>query len=98
MTKDWRLEQLESQSHLRGAALIRKRYQAPSREWDHDHCVACWATLAERPIGGTNLLHEGYTTTADFARGADYDWNCVPCFESFSKAMEWRDVTPSTSQ
>ena len=40
-----------------------------------------------------DVVHEGYATTADFARGADYDWVCVPCFKLFSKAMGWKDIS-----
>jgi hypothetical protein len=40
-------------------------------------------------------LHEGYATTTDFVHGAEYDWICMPCFETFRETMGWVDVTPS---
>lgn len=97
MKKDWRLEQLEARPYLRGVAFARKPYRAPNREWDHDHCTACWTTLAEAHIKRADIIHEGYATTEEFARGPDYEWLCVPCFEEFSAVMKWRDVTPAVS-
>ncbi|HEY6025033.1 MAG TPA: hypothetical protein VIV34_12755 [Pseudolabrys sp.] len=97
MKKDWRLEQLEAQPHLRGVAFLRKPYHPPSPEWDHDHCAACWTTLAAPRIIGVNIIHEGYTTTSEFVCGADYAWICVPCFELFHAIMEWRDATAAVS-
>ena len=93
MTKDWRLQHLETRSYLRGVAFVRKQYRAPSPEWDHDHCTACWATLAEPTIKAANIVHEGYTTAPDFVHGPDYHWICVPCFDQLSEIMDWRVVT-----
>ncbi|HXX08618.1 MAG TPA: hypothetical protein VEJ43_11195 [Pseudolabrys sp.] len=97
MTKDWRLEQLEARPYLWGATFTRKSYRASSPEWDHDHCTACWTTLAESHIKRADIIHEGYATTAEFVRGADYSWICVACFEQFRDIMEWRDVTTLVS-
>ena len=94
MTKDWRLEHLETQPYLRGVSFVLKPYKAPSPRWDHDHCVACWATLAEPGTAGREIVHEGYATTADFPRGADYDWVCVPCFNQFHEVMAWKTLHP----
>ena len=92
--KDWRLEHLETQPYLRGVAFVRKPYRRPKPTWDHDHCVACWATLTEPHMKGADFIYEGYATTADYVRGADYDWVCAPCFGLFRDAMDWKDVTP----
>ena len=94
--KDWRLELLETQPYLRGVAFARKPCRAPSPGWNHDHCSACWAALVEPDIRGADFIHEGYATTAEFVRGQDYNWVCVPCFEQFSAIMGWRDVTLQT--
>jgi hypothetical protein len=59
MTRDWRLEHLETQSHLRGVTFVRKPYAAPRPGWDHDHCVACWAKLAEPNAVAVNAVHDG---------------------------------------
>jgi len=93
MSKDWRLAHLETQPYLRGAAFVKKKYRKPSPRWDHDHCVACWATLAEPDVTGTDVVHEGYAITNEYIRGENYDWVCLPCFELFRGAMEWRDTT-----
>ena len=89
MIEDWRLEHLHAQPFLRGTAFVRKRYQAPRADWDHDHCVACWAKLADPSMKGDHIVHEGYATTAEYVMGADYAWACVPCFNLFKDKMNW---------
>jgi len=54
LKKDWRAETSE---FIRGERLCRKKYRAPSKEWDHDHCAACWAKFAE--FEGLEILHAG---------------------------------------
>jgi hypothetical protein len=93
MTKDWRLEHLETQPFLRGVSFVRKPYRQYRPGWDHDHCAACWTTLAESGVEGDDVVHEGYATTAAFVRGADYEWVCAPCFQLFRDEMGWLDVT-----
>jgi hypothetical protein len=95
MSKDWRLEHLETQPYLRGVAFARKPYREYRPGWAHDHCVACWAKLeAESSDSEPDSLHEGYATTDSFVRGAEYEWVCVPCFEEFAATMAWVDETP----
>ncbi len=96
MAKDWRVENFES-SGLRGAMLVRKPYQQWSATWDHDHCAGCWAKLMEPGHEGEDIQHEGYATTAEFVRGAEYEWVCIECFELFHDEMQWVDVTPRTT-
>jgi hypothetical protein len=97
MTKDWRLQHLETQPYLRGVSFVRKPYRAPRPRWDHDHCVACWAKLAEPGyLENPDIVPEGYATTAEFVRGADYDWVCSECFHQFRELMEWKEVRPPT--
>lgn len=91
MTKDWRLEHLETQLYLRGVTFTRKPYHARRPDWNHYDCVACWVTLAEIGVEGAEIVHEGYATTAAFIRGAEYEWVCVPCFEQFRNIMSWTD-------
>src|SRR5689334_3373700 len=76
--QDWRLEHLKTQPYLRGVSWARKTYRMPSPTWDHDHCVACWAKFAEEHIV-PDSLREGYATTEDYPRGAEYEWVCIPC-------------------
>jgi hypothetical protein len=89
MTRDWRLEHLETQPYLRGVCFERKPYRPPRPGWEHDHCAGCWAKLAQAgdATAGADLVHEGYATCADFMRGADYEWVCIPCFDRFAAAM-----------
>lgn len=89
MSKDWRLQHLETQPYLRGVCFLRKPYKRPRPEWDHDHCVACWAKLAEPEMESEDVIHEGYATTASYVRGADYEWVCPTCFEEFKSDMGW---------
>ena len=97
MTKDWRLQNLESQP-LRGVRWVRKVYRVRRPDWTHDHCVGCWAKLMEPGVEGDDIIHEGYATTEDYTRGADYDWVCPSCYELFRDDMEWVDVTPKNSE
>ena len=83
--KDWRLE---NAAFLKGATLVRRRWQAPRQDWDHDHCVACWAKLAE--FGGPGVHREGYATTADHTRGEGYYWICPQCFLDLQEELQWR--------
>lgn len=92
MADDWRLENLKTQPYLRGVSFVRKAYKLYRPGWDHDHCVACWITLAEPGIEGDDVIHEGYATTSDFVRGADYNWVCPQCFADFRTTMGWNEV------
>ncbi len=96
MTKDWRLENLELQP-LYGVRLVRKPYRSNRPDWEHDHCLGCWAKLMEPDVEGDDIIHEGYATTDDYPRGADYNWVCPSCFEEFRDAMGWVDATPKNS-
>jgi hypothetical protein len=52
---DWCRDNLR---HLQDAAFRFVKYSAPSQEWEHDHCIGCWATFAETT--GPDILSEGY--------------------------------------
>ena len=92
MTKDWRLERLETQPWLRAVSFVRMPYRAYRADWDHDHCAACWAKFAELNVPEPECLHEGYATTASYVHGAEYEWVCPPCFSQFAGDMDWTDV------
>lgn len=83
--KDWRLE---NAAFLRGATFARRRWRAPRQDWDHDHCAACWAKLAE--FGGPEVHREGYATTADHEQGEAYYWICPPCFLDLQEKLQWQ--------
>ena len=83
MRQDPKLEHLLTQPYLRGVGFVRKSYRAFRLGWEHDHCVACWARLAEPPSADPEAVHEGYATTSAYARGENYEWVCPPCFAQF---------------
>lgn len=93
MADDWRLENLRTQPYLRCVSFVRKPYSEYRPGWDHDHCVGCGVRLAERGFSTHDVIHEGYATTSDFVRGADYDWVCPECFADFRDAMGWREAS-----
>ncbi|GIK48342.1 MAG: hypothetical protein BroJett013_10390 [Alphaproteobacteria bacterium] len=86
---DWRLEHLETQPYLVGMAFRRAKYRPYRPGWDHDHCVACWAKFVEYDDPAEPIQHEGYATTEEFVRGAEYDWVCLTCFADFKDQMKW---------
>ncbi len=77
---DWRLR--NQADYLAGAVLYLRKYKAPSKEWDHDHCVFCWATFREQSDGG-RFLTEGYAT-AD-----GHWWICPTCLNDFRDQFGW---------
>ena len=93
MEQDWRAKHLETQPYLRGVRFQRKQYRPPRPDWDHDHCVACWAKFAEIPEGDEPVQHDGYTTCADYQHGAEYDWVCPQCFADFKELMHWKEAS-----
>jgi hypothetical protein len=78
---DWREGSLDMVEHFRGVAFRRKAYSAYRPGWDHDHCALCGVKFMERSAGVPDTHHEGYATTENWIRGADYDWFCIDCFE-----------------
>jgi len=78
---DWRLS--GRGDLVAGAVLVRRRYRqyAKNPQWDHDHCLFCWAkfSLGDPP----GALHEGYSTEDE------YRWICSRCFEDFKDRFHW---------
>ena len=66
-----------------------REYFAPKPEWDHDHCLFCWAKFVPCSEEGKDWLaqdqhtiyFEGYATVE--ASGSGYEWVCWPCFDDF---------------
>jgi hypothetical protein len=84
-----------------GTTFVRKRYHPHSKTWEHDHCECCGAKLvdpdfseAHRRLAAQNpdVLTEGYATTAEHEKGADYYWICPSCFADFSEEFGWQAV------
>ncbi len=60
---DWQQYKLDNLSELRGCTFQKRKYIQPSRGWDHDHCVGCWAKFMEpEATREQGVLHEGYVT------------------------------------
>jgi hypothetical protein len=88
---DWRLTNQEQ--YLQGATLVRKPYRAYSDTWEHDHCEFCLAKFVEAGSESQpDARIEGYATTADHPKGADYHWICPACFDDFAEMFGWRVV------
>ena len=88
--RDWRWKHLETQPYLRDVKFKRAVYTEYRVGWDHDHCVGCWAKFAEQD--GPEILHEGYTTTDEYPKGAKYEWVCPDCFSDFKTDMNWIEI------
>lgn len=82
--KDWRLHGQER--YLKGVILFHRRYRqyAEDPEWDHDHCVFCWAMFMVEDAIDTQ--QHGYATEGD------YWWICEACFNDFKGMFEWKVV------
>lgn len=85
-----------------GTRFVRKRYRPYSNAWDHDHCECCGAKLVDPDSSEANrklaavapdVITEGYATTAEHEKGADYYWICPTCFADFAGEYGW-DVVP----
>ena len=96
---DWRLTNQER--YLAGVSLVRKPYRAKSEQWEHEHCSFCWAKFMDPTFSpeheslmreDSDILSEGYTTTADHPDGEDYWWICEPCFLDFRERFDWQVV------
>jgi hypothetical protein len=83
-------QRVENCKYLKGVTFRRKKYRAPSKEWDHDHCDACWAKFAE--FDGPGILHVGLATTAEWKLGEDHNWICPKCFIELRNVMNWDEV------
>ena len=72
-----------------------REYAATTPEWDHDHCVFCWAKFLPRSEEGKEWLaqdehaiyFEGYATVEP--SGSGFDWVCGPCFDDFADELKF---------
>jgi hypothetical protein len=74
---------------LRGVRFAFRQYRQYTVAWDHDHCSSCMAGFSEAYEGD---LHEGWTTTAEFEPGSEYEWLCDRCFQRFKVELDLREV------
>lgn len=91
---DWR--RMGQESFLRpGTRFVLKRYRAYSETWEHDHCAMCTVKFMDPSSAAamaspmSDVAVEGYATTSEFERGADYEWVCCNCFADFGEEFGW---------
>jgi len=98
---DWR--RAGQEKYLTGAVLTRKRYQACSGNWEHEHCAFCWRKFldaqysewARRMLADEPEKHDSYVYTTVGGAGqepAGDHWICRACFEDFADAFAWTIV------
>jgi hypothetical protein len=60
---DWEQYKFDQLSELRECTFWLREYRSPSADWDHDHCLGCWAKFMEAGHSReADILHEGYVT------------------------------------
>lgn len=70
---DWR--RMGQENYLMGAKLVYvPRYHPARADWDHEHCVFCWAKIAE---------YEGCEHSGYYEKGGRTHWVCEDCFRDF---------------
>ena len=73
--------------------MTRKVYKAPRPNWDHDHCSFCQVKFVAPELVPTmpdeDVRSEGFATTPEFIRGADYEWVCEDCYADFAEEFGW---------
>ncbi len=85
--KQWRIDNAK---RLQGLQLQHRPYSAWSKDWEHDHCAACWAKFTE--CEGSDSQTEGYATGPDYSKGAGYEWICRQCFADLKTEMKWTET------
>ena len=80
---DWRLNGQEK--YLQCKTLYFRKWVAPQKDWDHDHCAFCWEKFSNYP----DTLHEGYATHDR------YHWICPECFHDFKTIFQWEVIDES---
>ena len=65
---DWQEYKRDQLAELKGATFVKLRYRVASPDWDHDHCLGCWAKFVAPDYAGEDeVLHEGYVTYTEAA-------------------------------
>lgn len=62
-------------------------------QWDHDHCVACWAKFSDDIPGA---LCEGYSTGSGHDPGIRNEWVCNECFSRLAEELRWTTDVPES--
>ena len=83
---DWRLTAgpvSGREEELKDIPLYCIPFQPLSENWDHAHCVFCWAKFYPHE----ECLQEGYCTRPQNCR--DADWICPKCYGDFKEMFGW---------
>lgn len=76
-----------------GTTMELRPYRAPRPEWDHDHCIFCWAKFMDPTLSGASrraIESDSEILTAGYTAGPDGgEWVCPGCFDEFSAAFGW---------
>ena len=76
---DWRLDRRKL---VEGHTLTWETWRAPKTTWDHDHCVLCWAKIAD--WSADDVQPEAYV---DKERS---EWLCAACANEFRDLLKLR--------
>lgn len=90
---DWRLTSgpvRGREEELKNIPLYYIPFRPWTKQWDHEHCVFCWAKFYLHP----ECLQEGYCTRPVHTR--DADWICPECYQDFKELFRWRKVEPDS--
>lgn len=74
MMDDWRLT--DQKKYLLGQNLRKKMFIPRRKEWEHEHCVFCWAKFPTE-------YAEGYCTEDESV------WICPGCYQDFREKFQW---------
>lgn len=92
---DWRRGQPGAP---KGTRFRWREYVAPKPEWNHDHCLFCWAKFVPRSEEGKEWLSRdthtiyfaGYATVEP--SGSGFEWVCPSCFDDFAAELDFSVV------
>ena len=73
---DWRLDRRDL---IEGHTLTWERWHAPKPSWDHDHCVPCWAKIAD--------WNDGEVQPEAYVDEAHSEWLCAACAGEFREML-----------
>jgi hypothetical protein len=83
---DWQLYKFEQLSEVRGHTFSRRDYKPLSTEWEHEHCLGCWAKFVDSSYYAPNDDHEIYHD--GFVTYAKSDWTAASEAEVEAEAKQ----------
>jgi Pyruvate/2-oxoacid:ferredoxin oxidoreductase delta subunit len=90
---DWRLDRRDL---IEGHTLTWERWRAPKPSWDHDHCVLCWAKIAD--CVDRAAQSEAAAQTEAYVNEDRSEWLCAECAGEFREMLHLSlDGGPATA-